>query len=213
MQRTALHFASRLCPRHGQPTELILDESRPGVSPLYWWCDDCRGAWAEEFFYFRAEQALTGPVQPRSSQAATPEPGKLVFNGLYIGMPIQDVPQALKSHFPDCKIIDDRGRPLSDSRKPHDLSIKMLNPENGMGMRIIGDRSNRVFCLSFFPKTADLATGFEASLTAQEFVEKLKSTYGLPEMSEVANGWKCTNEDGIVFTVNNKKYLNILKPG
>ena len=38
--------------------ELILDESQSGVSPIYWHCEKCRGKWAEEFFYFRAEQAL-----------------------------------------------------------------------------------------------------------------------------------------------------------
>lgn len=58
MKHTSLYFDARSCPRHGGPMELILDDSRPNVSPLYWLCEQCRGSWAEEFFYFRAEQAL-----------------------------------------------------------------------------------------------------------------------------------------------------------
>ena len=58
MQSTSIHSEHRTCPRHGQAMELILDDSRSGVSPIYWRCDKCRGKWAEEFFYFRAEKAL-----------------------------------------------------------------------------------------------------------------------------------------------------------
>jgi hypothetical protein len=158
---------------------------------------------------------------PSQVHATEPEPqavlpiksNRMVFNGLYIGMPLKDVPQVLQSNFPSCKIFDDRGEPLGNIGSAHDLGIEMENPKNGRGMRIIGDGSNQVFSLSFLPKTADLATGFDPNLTPQQFIEKLRSTYGLPEMVQDANGWKCTNEDKIIFSVNNKKYLSVFKPG
>src|SRR4051812_27187378 len=56
MQRTSIRFESRKCPRHVNPMELILDDPQPTASPIGWWCDDCRGAWSEEYFYFCAEQ-------------------------------------------------------------------------------------------------------------------------------------------------------------
>ena len=72
VQRTALQFESRRCPRHRCLMELVLDDSRVHVSPLYWSCAECKGSWAEEYFYFLAEQQL--PVLGLSASFSFPCP-------------------------------------------------------------------------------------------------------------------------------------------
>lgn len=86
IQRTSLYFDSRSCPRHQHPIELILDDSREKVSPLYWWCADCRGSWAEEYFYFRVELQL--PILALSASFSFPCPrcGSLdISHGCVVG--------------------------------------------------------------------------------------------------------------------------------